>query len=218
MKHDQLKKQVSLAVLDYIPYNAIVGFGSGSTVIHFIKAIVEKKKNFFGAVSSSYHTTIMLKKYGITVLELNTITKPIIYIDSADEVNFSLEMIKGGGGALTKEKIISAMSEKFICIIDESKLVQTLGVFPLPIEVVPIAYSYISKKMTDFGGKPRYREGFVTDQGNIIIDVYGLNLNCPINVEKTFNSIPGIVTVGLFSIQKPNLLLVGTKSGIKIFK
>ncbi|CAL4043149.1 Ribose-5-phosphate isomerase A [Buchnera aphidicola (Takecallis arundicolens)] len=218
MQCDKLKKQVSLAALDYVPNNSMIGFGSGSTILYFIKALYKTKKKIFGAVSSSYYTTLMLHKYGIQVFELSTVSHPIIYVDSADEINDNLEMIKGGGGALTNEKIIAATSEKFICIIHESKLVKQLGRFPLPIEIIPMAYTYVLKKIIQLGGKPKYREGYVTDHGNIIIDVYDLNLGNPSEIENLINSIPGVVTVGLFSINTPDIVLIGTKSGIKILK
>ncbi|WP_343128072.1 ribose-5-phosphate isomerase RpiA [Buchnera aphidicola (Takecallis taiwana)] len=218
MQFDKLKKNVSLAALDYIPSNAIIGFGSGSTIIYFIEALYKSKKKILGAVSSSHYTTIILHKYGIPVFALGAICDPIIYIDSADEINHNLEMIKGGGGALTNEKIISSIAEKFICIVHESKLVKQLGQFPLPIEIIPMAYTYVLKKIVQLGGTPKYREGYVTDHGNIIIDVYNLNLSCPVFIEQKINSIPGVVTVGLFTKNKADMVLIGTKSGIQILK
>ncbi|CAL4322417.1 ribose-5-phosphate isomerase RpiA [Buchnera aphidicola] len=219
MNFNILKKNVSVSVLNYIPPNSIIGVGSGTTISYFIKSINKYKKNIIGAISSSYNTTILLKKYNVTVIDLNTINEPIIYIDSADEVNSDMQMIKGKGGALTNEKIISFKAKTFICIVDESKLVKKLGSFcPVPIEVIPISYSYICEEIRKIGGNPIYREGFVTDHGNIIIDIYGLNLEFPQRIENIINSLPGVVSVGLFSIRTADMVMIGTMNGIKIIK
>ncbi|CAL4322544.1 ribose-5-phosphate isomerase RpiA [Buchnera aphidicola] len=216
MKFDQLKKNAAFSVLDYISYNSIIGIGSGSTVLYFIKALSNIKKNIFGVVSSSNDTTIILKKYGIKVFDLNTIPSLMIYIDSADEINYDMQMIKGGGAALTKEKILASSARQFICIIDKSKKVNILGSFPLPLEVIPFSYSYICQEIIKLGGIPKYRKGVVTDNGNIIIDVHNLNLNNPVMIEKYINSLSGVVTVGLFASRTADVALIGTYSGIKL--
>ncbi|CAL4322437.1 ribose-5-phosphate isomerase RpiA [Buchnera aphidicola] len=218
MSINQLKKNVAKSVLDYLSFKYIIGIGSGSTILYFIKFLARCKKKILGVVSSSYDTTMILQKYGIQVFDINTITQPVIYIDSADEINTNLQMIKGGGGALTTEKIIASIAKKFICIVDESKVVDQLGVYPLPIEVIFHAYSYVLREIMKLGGFPKYRNGVVTDHGNIIIDVYHLNLRHPKVMEDRINSIPGVVTVGLFCNRKADMALIGTKNGIKIIK
>lgn len=215
---NQLKKNVAVAALDYIPSNSIIGIGSGSTILHFIQALYNCKKDIIGAVSSSHETTILLQKYGIKVFDINTISESIIYIDSADEVNTRMQMIKGGGGALTKEKIIAEISKKFICIIDNSKLVKKFDNFPVPIEIIPMSYSYISQKIKKLGGIPKYRKGFITDQGNIIIDVYNLNLSSPVDLERLINSFPGVVTVGIFAIRPADLVLISKDNEINVIE
>ncbi|WP_343182411.1 ribose-5-phosphate isomerase RpiA [Buchnera aphidicola] len=218
MKCNALKKKVSLAVLDYIPSNSIIGIGSGTTILHFVQMLYESNKKIIGAISSSFNTTVILKKYGFKVYNINTISEPIIYIDSADVVDQNMHMIKGGGGALTKEKILVAMCKKFICIIDETKLVNVLSEFPVPIEIIPNAYSYVYHQLKKMGGNPKYRKNYTTENGNIIFDVHNLNLSDPINIENILNSLVGVVTVGLFANRKSDILLIGTQSGINVIQ
>ncbi|CAL4322254.1 Ribose-5-phosphate isomerase A [Buchnera aphidicola (Pterocallis alni)] len=217
MIQNKLKKYAALAALEYVNFDSVIGIGSGSTMLYFIQELYHFRTKIIGTVSSSYYTTLLLQNHGIKVLDVNTVSDPIIYIDSADEVNFDMYMIKGGGGALTKEKIISSLSNQFICIIDESKLVHTLGQFPLPIEIIPESYSYIYQEVLKLGGIPKYRNGIVTDHGNIIIDIYNLNLQNPQLIENYLNSLAGIVTVGLFRMRKNDLILISTQYGIKSF-
>ncbi|WP_295164270.1 ribose-5-phosphate isomerase RpiA [uncultured Buchnera sp.] len=216
MNLNELKKKAAWAALDYICPGTVIGIGTGSTVFYFIQALSTVKNLISGAVSSSNSSTFLLKKNGIKVLDLNTFDSLEIYVDSADEINNAMQMIKGGGAALTREKIIAAMSKKFICIIDESKKVKILGTFPLPIEIIPMALSYISKEMLKIGGQPKLRENIITDNGNIIIDVYNLYIHDPISIEKKINALPGVVSVGLFASRVADIVLIGTKKGVKI--
>ncbi|AYN24663.1 ribose-5-phosphate isomerase RpiA [Buchnera aphidicola] len=218
MNLNELKKKAAWAALDYICPGTVIGVGTGSTVFYFIQALSTVKNLISGAVSSSNSSTILLEQHGIEVLDLNTFDSLEIYVDSADEINNNMQMIKGGGAALTREKIIAAMSKKFVCIIDESKQVNILGNFPLPIEIIPIAFSYISKEILKIGGQPKLRENITTDNGNIIIDVYNLYINNPILIEKKINSLPGVVSVGLFASRVADVVLIGTQKGIKIIK
>ncbi|AAM67948.1 ribose-5-phosphate isomerase RpiA [Buchnera aphidicola] len=218
MNLNELKKKAAWAALDYIYPGTVIGVGTGSTVFYFIQALSTVKHLISGAVSSSNSSTVLLKKNGIRVLDLNTFDFLEIYVDSADEINNDMQMIKGGGAALTKEKIIAAMSKKFVCIIDESKKVNILGTFPLPIEIIPIAFSYISKEILKIGGQPKLRENIITDNGNVIIDVYNLFINDPISVEKKINSLPGVVSVGLFASRVADVVLIGTQKGVEIIK
>ncbi|WP_343126435.1 ribose-5-phosphate isomerase RpiA [Buchnera aphidicola] len=210
-----LKKKVAEYALKYISEDVIIGVGSGSTIKYFIHSLRNLGFSIRGAVSSSVESSNFLKRMNIKIFDLNEINKLEIYIDSADEINENLEMIKGGGGALTREKIISSFSKKFLCIVDETKYVKKLGNFPVPIEVIPIALKYVSYELIKIGGTPKFRKNFITDNGNYIIDVYNLNLNYPSQLEKFLNNISGIVTVGLFSIRKADVLLI---SGTKFFK
>lgn len=214
MNLNQLKKKAAIAALDYIFPGAIIGVGSGTTIFYFIEALRTIKNIIYGAVSSSNDSTILLKKNGIKVFDLKNFSSLKVYIDSADEINHNMQMIKGGGGALTREKIIGAMSEQFICIVDESKKVDVLGAFPLPIEIIPMALSYISKEIIKIGGIPKYRKKFITDNGNIIVDVHNLNIYDPISMEKKINNLPGVVTVGLFASRSADMTLISTNSGI----
>lgn len=209
MTQDELKQKVAHAALHYIKDVSIVGVGTGSTVRHFIDYLAEFKSDIEGAVSSSEMTTAHLKKVGIPVLDLNTVGTLDVYIDGADEVTPHKHMIKGGGGALTREKIIGAASKKFICIVDETKCVDVLGAFPLPIEVIPIARSYVAREMVKLGGQPVWRENFITDNHNEIIDVHNLNILDPIELEKIINNITGVVTNGLFAMRAADVVLVG---------
>ncbi|MCX7103708.1 MAG: ribose-5-phosphate isomerase RpiA [Methylococcales bacterium] len=209
MTQDELKQKVAQAALHYIKDVSIVGVGTGSTVRHFIDYLAEFKSDIEGAVSSSEMTTAHLKKVGIPVLDLNTVGTLDVYIDGADEVTPHKHMIKGGGGALTREKIIGAASKKFICIVDETKCVDVLGAFPLPIEVIPMARSYVAREMVKLGGQPVWRENFITDNHNEIIDVHNLNILDPIELEKIINNITGVVTNGLFAMRAADVVLVG---------
>mgnify|MGYP001987258759 FL=1 len=211
-----MKKQAAAAALSYLPDSGIIGVGTGSTVNHFIEAFAKIKGRFEGAASSSEASTDLLKKFNIPVVDLNSAGELDVYVDGADESNHYLQLIKGGGGALTREKIIAAASKKFICIADESKLVNVLGEFPLPVEVIPMARSYVAREIVKMGGNPVLRENFITDNGNLIIDVNGLEILQPIEIEKRLNSIVGVVTNGLFAIRPADILILGTSDGAKI--
>jgi ribose 5-phosphate isomerase A len=214
MTADELKKQAAWAALEYIE-DGIVGVGTGSTVNHFIDALATIKGRIEGAVSSSIVSEQRLKEHGITVFDLNEVGDIAIYVDGADESNHNLQLIKGGGGALTREKIIAAASEKYVCIADESKLVDVLGKFPLPVEVIPMARSYVAREIVKLGGQPVYREGFITDNSNVILDVHGWDIMEPIELEKTLNNIVGVVTNGLFAMRPADVLLLGSEDGTK---
>ena len=212
MTQDEMKKQAALEALTYVE-GGIIGVGTGSTVNHFIDALATAKERIDGAVSSSIASAARLEGYGIPVLDLNDAGRLDLYVDGADESNHRLELIKGGGGALTREKIVAAASRRFICIADESKLVDVLGRFPLPVEVIPMARSYVTAEVVRLGGLPAVREGFVTDNGNIILDVRGLRITAPTDLEQRLNNIPGVVTVGLFALRPADLLILGTPAG-----
>ncbi|RMG38353.1 MAG: ribose-5-phosphate isomerase RpiA [Gammaproteobacteria bacterium] len=215
MNQDEMKKQAALAALEYLPDGGILGIGTGSTVNHFIDALAPIKGRFEGAVSSSEASTERLKGIGMPVLDLNSVGDLEIYVDGADESNRHLQLIKGGGGALTREKIIAAASEKFVCIADESKLVDVLGKFPLPVEVIPMARSYVARELVKLGGNPVWRENFITDNGNVILDVHNLEIMEPAKLETTINQIAGVVTVGLFAHRGADVLILGTPEGPK---
>ena len=215
MTQDELKKLVGEAALEYVVEDSIVGVGTGSTVNYFIDALATMKHKIKGAVSSSEASTERLKKHGIEVFELNEVDKIPVYIDGADESNHLLELIKGGGGALTREKIIAAVADQFICIADESKLVRRLGEFPLPVEVIPMARSYVARQIVKLGGDPVYRTGFVTDNGNVILDVHGLIINEPIKLERILNNIVGVVANGLFAERAADVLLLGKEGRVE---
>ena len=216
MTADELKKQAAYAALDHITTGGIIGVGTGSTVNHFIDALATIKGRIDGAVSSSIVSTKRLEAHGIEVFELNEAGTIQSYVDGADEANQHLRLIKGGGGALTREKIIAAASEKFVCIADQSKLIDVLGKFPLPVEVVPMSRSYVAREIVKLGGQPIYREGFVTDNSNVIIDVHGWDIMEPISLEKTLNNIVGVVTNGLFAMRPADVLLLGSEHGTKV--
>ena len=209
MDQDALKKQVAEAALRFVPEGEIIGVGTGSTANFFIDGLVTLKDRIKGAVASSEATAERLKQHGIEVFSLNDVGNLSVYVDGADEVNSHREMIKGGGGALTREKIVAAAAREFICIVDASKQVKRLGAFPLPVEVIPMARSYVARKLVALGGQPEYREGFVTDNGNIILDVHNLDITNPIELETTLNNIVGIVTNGLFAKRPADVVLVG---------
>lgn len=218
MNQDELKKQAALAAMKYLPDGGIIGVGTGSTVNHFIDALATAKNRFDGAVSSSEASTARLKAHGIQVLDLNAAGELEIYVDGADESNRHLHLIKGGGGALTREKIIAAASRKFVCIADESKLVDFLGKFPLPVEVIPMARSYVARELVKLGGTPVWRENFVTDNGNLILDVHNLEIMEPVAFETTLNQIAGVVTVGIFGHRPADVLILGSAAGPRVIE
>jgi ribose 5-phosphate isomerase A len=215
MNADQLKQQAARAALAHVEEGSILGVGTGSTVDHFIAAMAAQKVRIRGAVSSSERSTTRLRAAGFDVLDLNTTGDLDLYIDGADEADRHRRLIKGGGGALTREKIVAAASRRFICIADESKLVEVLGKFPLPVEVIPMARSYVARQLVALGGQPVYREGYITDNGNQILDVHGLAIVDPVTMESTINGIAGVVTVGLFARRPADLLILGSPSGAK---
>jgi ribose 5-phosphate isomerase A len=212
MDQDALKKQAAEAALDYVE-GGIVGVGTGSTVNHFIDFLATVKGRIDGAVSSSEVSTERMKAHGIQVHDLNAVGDLSLYVDGADESNHQLQLIKGGGGALTREKIVAAASERFVCIADESKLVRVLGAFPLPVEVIPMARSYVARELVKLGGTPVWREGFVTDNGNLILDVHGLQIMEPIKLEQQINNLAGVVTVGIFALRPADVLILGSAAG-----
>ena len=219
MTQDELKQAVAKAAVDHIaPHlepSSIVGVGTGSTANFFIDYLAEYRNDFDGAVASSEATAERLKKHGIPVYDLNAVNEIEFYVDGADETNESLELIKGGGGALTREKIVAAVAKTFICIADESKKVGILGEFPLPVEVIPMARSHVGREIVKLGGDPVYRDGFVTDNGNIIIDIHNMDISRPLVVEEKLNNIVGVVPNGLFARRPADLLLLGTRDGVK---
>lgn len=215
MTQDELKKKVAEAALEHIKGISVLGIGTGSTVNHFIDLLADFKKDIEGAVSSSEISSAKLKKIGIPVLDLNAVGSLQVYVDGADEVNRHKQMIKGGGGALTREKIIAAASRKFVCIVDESKYVDVLGKFPLPVEVIPMARSYVARELVKLGGQPQWRENYVTDNGNQILDVHNLNILNPVEMEREINDIPGVVTVGIFALRGADVVLLGSESGVR---
>jgi ribose 5-phosphate isomerase A len=215
---DELKQAVARAAIEHVPMGGVIGVGTGSTANHFIAALAKIKHKFDGAVASSDATAQRLKAIGVDVIDPNSTIELEIYVDGADEVNRSLVMIKGGGGALTREKIVAAMSRTFVCIADDSKLVDVLGRFPLPIEVIPIARSYVARELVKLGGQPEWRQGFVTDNGNAILDVYNLQIAQPIELESALNQITGVVTNGLFARRPADVLLLGTPDGVRTLR
>ncbi|MEC6798963.1 MULTISPECIES: ribose-5-phosphate isomerase RpiA [Photobacterium] len=218
MTQDEMKKAAGWAALEYVTKNSIVGVGTGSTVNHFIDALATRKEEIKGAVSSSVASTERLEQIGIKVFDANDVASLDIYVDGADEINAEFDMIKGGGAALTREKIVAAIAEKFICIVDNTKQVDVLGQFPLPVEVIPMARSFIGRELVKLGGDPVYREGVITDNGNIILDVYNMAITDPKAMEDSINALPGVVTVGLFAHRGADVLLVGSPEGTKIIQ
>lgn len=214
---EQLKRQAAEAALDYVEDDMVVGVGTGSTVNHFIELLKGMKGRIDGAVSSSDASTALLKQAGIPVMDLNSVGTLPLYIDGADETDAHRRLIKGGGAALTREKIVAAASEKFVCIVDESKKVGVLGQFPLPVEVIPMARSYVGRQLVAAGGRPVFRDGVTTDNGNVILDVHDLDLVDPVAVERTVNCIPGVVTVGLFAIRPAEVVISAGVGGIERF-
>ncbi len=219
MTQDELKQAVAQAALDFIKPDlkpeAIIGIGTGSTANLFIDALATVKDRFRGTVASSDASAKRLRDHGIEVFDMNEVEKLAVYVDGCDEANRKLHLIKGGGAALTQEKIVASIAKTFVCIADESKAVQKLGAFPLPIEVIPMARSAVARKLLKMGGNPVYREGVVTDNGNQILDVYELDIKDPEAMETAINNIPGVVTNGLFAHRPADVLLLGTKDGVK---
>ena len=214
MDQNAKKQAVGRAALKYVEPDTIIGVGTGSTVNHFIDALADIKHTITGAVSSSVASTERLKALGIEVFDLNSVNSLSIYVDGADEVTEHKHMIKGGGAALTQEKIVSAVAKTFVCIVDDSKEVGVLGDFPLPVEVIPMARSYVARELGKLGGDPVYREGVVTDNGNVILDVHNLSIVNPREMEKTINNIAGVVTNGIFALRGADVVLVATNEGV----
>jgi ribose 5-phosphate isomerase A len=219
MTQDELKRAVAQAAADYVGKHvvagSIIGVGTGSTANFFIDALAPLKDRYKGAVASSEATRARLEGHGILIFDLNEVDDIPVYVDGADEIDAGLNMIKGGGGALTREKIIAAVARTFVCICDASKLVDTMGKFPLPVEVIPMASAHVARELVKLGGTPVLREGFITDNGNAILDVHGLAISDPKGLETQINQITGVVTNGLFAVRPANLLLLGTSEGVK---
>lgn len=222
MTQDEMKQQVAEAALDYIrprlENDSVIGIGTGSTANYFIDAIAAIKGQINATVASSDTSAARLKSHGIPVYDLNSVDQVDFYVDGADESNAALQLIKGGGAALTREKIVTAVAREFICIADESKMVHTLGAFPLPVEVIPMARSFVARELVKLGGDPVYREGVVTDNGNIILDVFNFSIAAPLAMEQKINAITGVVTNGLFALKPADLLLLGTSNGVKTLR
>ncbi len=214
MTQDELKQATARAAIDHVPAG-IIGVGTGSTANFFIDELAKIKHKIDGAVASSEATAQRLKKHGIEVLDLNSVGELAVYVDGADEITEHMHMIKGGGGALTREKIVAACSKKFVCICDATKLVGMLGKFPLPVEVIPMARSYVARQLSALGGQPVLRQGFTTDNGNVILDVHGLQIINPVELEARINAIVGVVTNGLFAARAADVLLLGAADGVK---
>jgi len=218
MTQDELKQAVARAAIEHVPVGGVIGVGTGSTANFFIAELGKVKHKFDAAVASSEGTAQRLKALGIDVVDLNSVVELSVYVDGADEIDRALAMIKGGGGALTREKIVAAVSRTFVCIADESKLVDVLGRFPLPVEVIPMARSYVAREMVKLGGQPEWRNGFVTDNGNAILDVWNLHIDKPVELEQRINQIAGVVTNGLFAQRPADVLLLGTANGVQTLK
>ena len=215
MTQDELKQAVARAAIAHVPVGGVIGVGTGSTANFFIAELGKVKHRFDAAVASSEATAQRLKALRIEVLDLNDVTELSVYVDGADEITAALAMIKGGGGALTREKIVSAVARTFVCIADETKLVDVLGRFPLPVEVIPMARSFVARELVKLGGVPEWRQGFVTDNGNLILDVHNLQIAQPAQLEATLNQIPGVVTNGLFARRGADVLLLGRPGGVE---
>jgi ribose 5-phosphate isomerase A len=215
MTQDEMKQAAARAAIAWVPEGAIIGVGTGSTANHFIAELGRIRDRLRGAVASSEASAARLKALGIPVLDLNEVEELPLYVDGADEVNRALAMIKGGGGALTREKIVAAAARRFVCIADETKLVDVLGRCPLPVEVIPMARAYVAREIAKLGGRPEWRRGFVTDNGNVILDVAGLALSAPLELEAALDQIAGVVANGLFARRGADLLLLGTAQGVR---
>jgi len=220
MTQDEMKRKVAEAALEYVVEDTIIGVGTGSTANMFIDALAGMKDRIRATVASSEATAARLEGHGIPVLDLNEALTQVdslsVYVDGADEFDPGRNLTKGGGGALTREKIVAAASDRFVCIVDETKQVDVLGAFPLPIEVIPMAHQLVAGEVRRLGGDPRLREGFTTDNGNIILDVHGLRITHPESMEKTLNNVPGVVTNGIFSLQGADVVLMGTPQGVQL--
>lgn len=221
MTQDELKAAVAQAAIEYVlaevPQGALIGVGTGSTANYFIDALAAHKDRYRGAVASSEATRQRLEQHGIAVFDLNEVSELPVYVDGADEIDAGLHMIKGGGGALTREKIVAAVARTFVCIADASKQVEIMGRFPLPVEVIPMAREYVARELSQLGGKPVLRAGFITDNGNQILDVHGLQITAPKALEERINQIVGVVTNGLFALRPADVLLLGTPQGVQRF-
>jgi ribose 5-phosphate isomerase A len=215
MSQEEAKRRVAEAAAELVGEDTIIGVGTGSTVNHFIDVLGRRKSRISGAVSSSNATSERLRAVGIRVLELNDTGDVEVYLDGADEATLHLQLVKGGGGALTREKIVAAAARRFVCMVDESKMVDVLGRFPVPVEVIPMGRSYVARQLVKLGGQPVLREGCVTDNGNQILDVRNLRITDPVALESRINQIPGVVTVGLFAQRPADLLLIGSDSGVR---
>ncbi|HQU16528.1 MAG: ribose 5-phosphate isomerase A [Chromatiales bacterium 21-64-14] len=218
MTEDDMKKQAAEAALEYVEAGTVVGIGTGSTANHFIDALARAKGKIDGAVASSISSSQRLKTHQIPVLDLNSVGELPLYVDGADEANRHMQLIKGGGGALTREKIVAGASRRFVCIAHESKLVDMLGQFPLPVEVIPMARSFVARELVRHGGRPVLREGFVTDNGNVILDVHGLQIQEPAHLEAALNNIPGVVTNGIFALRPADVLILGGENGVRTLR
>ncbi|KGJ97064.1 ribose-5-phosphate isomerase RpiA [Colwellia psychrerythraea] len=216
MTQDEMKNAAAIKALEFIENDTIVGVGTGSTVNFFIDALATMKDKIAGAVSSSEESSKRLKAHGIEVFDLNSVDVLDVYVDGADEITKHMAMIKGGGAALTREKIVAAVAKRFICIADDSKQVKVLGSFPLPVEVIPMARSYVARELVKLGGDPEYRQGVITDNGNVILDVHNLEILDPKNLETQINAIVGVVTNGLFALRAADILVLGSSDGIKV--
>jgi len=216
MNQDQKKQRAAAAALDHVQPGTLIGVGTGSTVNFFIDALAGMPQRIAGAVSSSDASTRRLEGHGIPVLDLNSVAGLELYVDGADEATRQLHLLKGGGAALTREKIVAAASRRFVCIVDEAKLVERLGRFPLPVEVIPMARAYVTRELVRLGGRPAWRQGVVTDNGCDILDVHGLDIADPVALERDINQIAGVVTNGLFAQRGADLLIIGTDAGVQI--
>jgi len=217
MNQDELKRMAAAEAIKQVK-GGIIGVGTGSTVNHFIDLLAGIKQTIDGAVSSSEASTERMKSLGIPVIDLNATGELDLYVDGADESTRHLHLIKGGGGALTREKIVAGASKRFICIADESKLVEVLGEFPLPVEVIPMARSHVARQLVKLGGTPVWRDGFITDNGNVILDVHNLRIMEPVKMEQEINNIAGVVTTGIFALRPADLLILGSPTGIKVIE
>ncbi len=214
MTQDEMKQAVARAALEHVVPGTIIGIGTGSTANFFIDSLAEIKHTIKGTVASSEASAKRLEGHGIPVLDLNSVDEISVYVDGADETNRQAHLVKGGGGALTREKIVAAVAKKFVCIVDSTKVVDLLGTFPLPVEVIPMARSYVARELVKLGGEPIYREGFVTDNSNVILDVHGMQISDALELEQKLNNITGVVTNGLFALRPADVVLVGSENGV----
>ena len=215
MQADEMKRAAAKAALDYVPDGAVIGVGTGSTANYFIDELIGRRERIEATVASSEATARRLREGGLRVLDLAEVDDMPVYVDGADEITIHMHMIKGGGGALTREKIVAAVAKSFVCIADESKLVEVLGAFPLPVEVVPMARGYVAHELVRLGGRPQLREGFTTDNGNVILDVRGLDLARPVELESALNQLTGVVTNGLFARRGADVALLAGEQGVR---